>query len=252
MGRTLGSLAPGDEWVDCRMILGIETAVEHVGVALGDHSRIHGSVSVASDRRHAESLTPMIQFLMQQVGIEMVDLSAIAVDVGPGLFTGMRVGIASAHTMAWALDLPVVPVCSLDALAMNADWSDLPVAAALDARRGEIYWALYRMRGPGGEPQRITEPVVSPPEELAIHLADRAEQVQCVGSGFERFRDLFSENPWTQLNDVSHAFPSAEKVVTLASHLLARDETISADNVAAMYLRAPDAEINWNIREASR
>ena len=252
MGHTMGSSASGDESVGCRMILGIETAVEHVGVALGDHSRLHGLVAVASDRRHAESLTPMIQFLMQQVGIEMVDLSAIAVDVGPGLFTGMRVGIATAHTMAWALDLPVVPVCSLDVLAMNADWSDLPVVAALDARRGEIYWALYRMRSTGGEPQRITEPVVSSPEELAIYLADRAEQVQCVGSGFERFHELFSENPWTQLNDASRGFPSAEKVVTLASHFLARDETISAEHVAAMYLRAPDAEINWNIREASR
>jgi tRNA threonylcarbamoyladenosine biosynthesis protein TsaB len=252
MGHTMGSSASGIESVVGVMILGIETAVEHVGVAVGDHSRIHGSVSIASDRRHAESLTPMIQFLMQQVGIEMADLSAIAVDVGPGLFTGMRVGIASAHTMAWALDLPVVPVCSLDALAMNADWSDLPVAAALDARRGEMYWALYRMRGPGAEPQRITEPVVTSPEDLAIHLADRAEHVQCVGSGFERFHELFSENPWAQLNDASRAFPSAEKVVTLASHLLVRDETISAEHVAAMYLRAPDAEINWNIREASR
>jgi tRNA threonylcarbamoyladenosine biosynthesis protein TsaB len=234
------------------MILGIETAVEHVGVALGDHSRIHGSVSVASDRRHAESLTPMIQFLMQQVGIDMADLSAIAVDVGPGLFTGMRVGIASAHTMAWALDLPVVPVCSLDALAMNADWSDVPVAAALDARRGEMYWALYRMRGLGAEPQRVTEPVVTSPDDLAIYLADRAEQVQCVGSGFERFREHFAESPWAIVNDADRAYPSAEKVVTLASHFLARDETISAEHVAAMYLRAPDAEINWNIREAAR
>lgn len=252
MGPTVGSLASGLESVGSCMILGIETAVEHVGVALGDHSRIHGSVAIASDRRHAESLTPMIQFLMQQVGIDMVDLSAIAVDVGPGLFTGMRVGIASAHTMAWALDLPVVPVCSLDALAMNADWADIPVAAALDARRGEIYWALYRMRGPGGEPQRMTEPVVTSPEDLAIYLADRAEQVQCVGSGFERFGELFSESSWALVNDASRAFPSAEKVVTLASHFLARDETISAEHVAAMYLRAPDAEINWNTREAAR
>lgn len=252
MGRTLGPSASGLESVVGVMILGIETAVEHVGVALGDHSRIHGSVSVASDRRHAESLTPMIQFLMQQVGIDMADLSAIAVDVGPGLFTGMRVGIASAHTMAWALDLPVVPVCSLDALAMNADWSDVPVAAALDARRGEMYWALYRMRGLGAEPQRVTEPVVTSPDDLAIYLADRAEQVQCVGSGFDRFREQFAESPWAIVNDADRAYPSAEKVVTLASHFLARDETISAEHVAAMYLRAPDAEINWNIREAAR
>jgi tRNA threonylcarbamoyladenosine biosynthesis protein TsaB len=156
------------------MILGIETAVDHVGVALGDHRGIRAHTMVASDRRHAESLTPMIRFAMQQAGVEMTDLSAIAVDVGPGLFTGMRVGMATAQSMAWALELPIVPVCSLDALAMNADMSEVTVAAALDARRGEVYWALYRMRGVGMEPQRLTEPVVTPPEDLAIHLADRA------------------------------------------------------------------------------
>ena len=92
------------------MILGIETAVEHVGVALGDHRGIRAHTMVASDRRHAESLTPMIRFAMQQAGVEMTDLSAIAVDVGPGLFTGMRVGMATAQSMAWALELPIVPV----------------------------------------------------------------------------------------------------------------------------------------------
>lgn len=234
------------------MILGIETSVEHVAVAIGDHRGIHGAVSVLSDRRHAESLTPMISFVTQHVGIEMSDLSAIAVDVGPGLFTGMRVGITTAQTMAWALDIPVVPACSLDVVAMNADWSDEPVAAALDARRGEIYWALYRMRGIGAEPQRLTEPVVTTPDELAIHLADRAESIQCVGSGFHRFADVFASLPYVSVCDNSLSLPTAEKVVVLASHCVARDETVAPTAVTPMYLRAPDAEINWNIREATR
>ncbi|MFN5601200.1 MAG: tRNA (adenosine(37)-N6)-threonylcarbamoyltransferase complex dimerization subunit type 1 TsaB, partial [Acidimicrobiaceae bacterium] len=129
------------------MILGIETSVEHVGVALGDHRGIRAHALVASDRRHAESLTPMIQFVVRQAEATMSDISAVAVDIGPGLFTGMRVGIATAQSLAWALDIPVVPVCSLDALALNANTEDITVAAALDARRGEVYWALYRMNG---------------------------------------------------------------------------------------------------------
>jgi tRNA threonylcarbamoyladenosine biosynthesis protein TsaB len=87
------------------MILGIETSVEHVGVALGDYRGVRAHSMLASDRRHAESLTPMIQFVMQQAEVEMSDLSAVAVDVGPGLFTGMRVGIAAAQSIAWALEL---------------------------------------------------------------------------------------------------------------------------------------------------
>lgn len=234
------------------MILGIETSVEHVGVALGDHRGIHASTSISSDRRHAESLTPMISFVMDQAGIEVADLATIAVDVGPGLFTGMRVGITTAQTMAWALDLPVVPVCSLDILAMNADWSDVPVAAALDARRGEIYWALYRMRGIGAEPQRLTEPVVTTPDDLAIHLADRAEDIHCVGSGFHRFIDVFSSLTCATVCDNSLSSPTANNVVTLAAHHVAREETTTAALISPMYLRVPDAEINWNIREAAR
>ena len=233
------------------MILGIETAVEHVGVALGDHRGIRAHTMVASDRRHAESLTPMIRFAMQQAGIEMTDLSAIAVDIGPGLFTGMRVGMATAQSMAWALDLPVVPVCSLDALAMNADMSEATVAAALDARRGEVYWSLYRMRGVGMEPQRLTEPVVTPPEDLAIHLADRAEDMVCVGSGFDRHAELFDSSPWAQIVGRDAMFPAATAVVTLGGHRMIADDTVSASELQPMYLRAPDAEINWKTREGN-
>ena len=234
------------------MILGIETAVEHVGVALGDHRGNRAHTMVASDRRHAESLTPMIRFAMQQAGVEMTDLSAIAVDVGPGLFTGMRVGMATAQSMAWALELPVIPICSLDALAMNADLSEVTVAAALDARRGEVYWALYRMRGVGMEPQRLTEPVVTPPEDLAIHLADRAEEMLCVGSGFDRHTELFDSSPWAQLVGPNSMFPSATAVVTLGGHRMLADDTVTAAGLQPMYLRAPDAEINWKTREGNK
>jgi len=233
------------------MILGIETAVEHVGVAIGDHRGIRAETMLASDRRHAESLTPMISFVMKQAEVDMADLSAIAVDVGPGLFTGMRVGMAAAQSIAWTLELPMIPVCSLDAVAMNAAWSDDLVAASLDARRGEVYWAVYRMRGIGQEPQRITEPVVTSPEDLAIHLADRAEAITCVGSGFVRHHEYFENASWV-IDAGQHAqFPTAHNVVALATHRLASDDTVTASTITPMYLRAPDAEINWSTREAT-
>lgn len=235
-----------------RMILGIETAVDHVGVALGDHRGIRAQTSLASDRRHAEALTPMIKFVMQQAGVSMEELSTVAVDVGPGLFTGMRVGIAAAQSMAWALEIPMAAICSLDALAMHSDTADIPVAAALDARRGEVYWAMYRMRGVGAEPQRITEPVVSPPEDLAVYLAERGEEVLCVGSGFDRHQELFEASPWVSPLSTHGCVPTAEAVVTLASHCVAADKTVSATDIQPMYLRAPDAEINWQTREGSK
>lgn len=230
------------------MILGIETAVEHVGVALGDYRGIRAHSMLASDRRHAEALTPMIEFVMKQAEVAMTDVSAVAVDIGPGLFTGMRVGMAAAQSIAWALELPMVPICSLDAVAMNADWSDNVVAAALDARRGDVYWALYRMRGVGAEPQRLTEPVVSTPEDLAVHIADRGEEVVCAGSGFERHKELFDSLTFAQFLGDAGRFPLATQVVALATHRIAADDTVLPGAIEPMYLRAPDAEINWQSR----
>lgn len=231
------------------MILGIETSVENVGVAIGDHSGIRATAAISSDRKHAESLTPMIQFVLQQAECTMSDLSAIAVDIGPGLFTGMRVGIATAESLAWALDVPVIPVCSLDALAITAKWSDMPIVASLDARRGEVYWALYRLRGT--EMQRVIEPQVASPDDVAIHIADRAEEVVCIGTGFKRYADTFESNPWVRILGGDTVFPTASAVVSLGATALLNGDGVAPDKVEPMYLRAPDAEINWKTREAS-
>lgn len=231
------------------MILGIETAVERVSVALGDGSGIAASAQLTSDRRHAESLTPMVSFVLDQVGISVADLSAIAVDVGPGLFTGMRVGMAAAEAMAWALEIPLVGVCSLDALALESQRGDDTVAVALDARRGEVYWALYRPGPNGGEPVRITEPRVSSPDDLAVHLADRAEDVTCSGSGFVVHGETF---PFEWMHATGLVAPSAEAVVRIGAHRVAIDATVPAGGLEPIYLRAPDAEINWRTRRESR
>lgn len=233
------------------MILGIETAVERVGVAVGDGRGVLASAELSSDRRHAESLAPMISFVLTQAGLAPSDLSAVAVDVGPGLFTGMRVGIATADAMAWALEIPVVGVCSLDALALDAGSGDKTVAVALDARRGEVYWALHRPSVAGGEPVRIVEPRVSSPEDLAVHLADRAEDVTCAGTGFLRHAEVFSA-PWMDVLGASCSAPSAGAVVRIAAHRVAVDATVPAGGVEPVYLRAPDAEINWRTRRESR
>ena len=238
------------------MILGIETAVERVGVAVGDGRGVVASAELSSDRRHAESLTPMIDFVLAQAQVTPGDLDAIAVDIGPGLFTGMRVGIAAAQSMAWALDLPVVPLCGLDVIASMASpmvsESEQPIAVSLDARRGEVYWALYRTERRGGEPVRVFEPAVASPDDMAIHLADRAENITCVGSGFARYAEMFEAAPWAHLVSGQYLAPSATELVSIAVHKVARDEVVASDAVEPMYLRMPDAEIHWITRESAR
>lgn len=192
----------------------------------------------------------MISFVLDQAGLSMGDLSAVAVDAGPGLFTGMRVGIAAAEALAWALEIPVVGVCSLDVVAMNASMSHDTVAVALDARRGEVYWALYRTAD-SVFPVRVSDPTVGTPDDLAVHLADRAEDVVCVGSGFHRYAEVF-DAPWMQVLGAEHALPSADNVVRLGVARAGHDDEPSGRTVEPIYLRAPDAEINWQTREVAR
>ncbi|MEY3700298.1 MAG: hypothetical protein RIT16_658, partial [Actinomycetota bacterium] len=118
MGNAVGQIAFSIVSVVCVIILGIDTATDAVSVALHDGESVLASSEIRSDRQHAEALTPMIDFVCKQAAIELWDVGGIAVDIGPGLFTGMRVGIASAQAIAQVIDVPIIPVTSLDILSV--------------------------------------------------------------------------------------------------------------------------------------
>ena len=113
----------------------------------------------------------------------------MAVDVGPGLYTGLRVGISSATTIAHALGIPMIGIPSLDLLAFPARWTSRLIVAALDARRGELFTALFR-KVPGGI-QRIRDPQVNTPQELSAELMMLEEPALLVGDGALRYQDVF-------------------------------------------------------------
>ena len=115
------------------LILGITTSTQQVGCAIGGHEGVLAEVHSSRGRRHAESLTPAIDFLRQQARVELDEIGCVAIDVGPGLFTGLRVGIAAAKAMAHALRVPMIGVASLDLIAFPVRWSPRLVVAALDA-----------------------------------------------------------------------------------------------------------------------
>src|SRR5438876_11965476 len=137
------------------LILGIETATDQVGCAIGGHEGVLASFHAARGRRHAEILTPAIEFTCRQARVDLHEVGVIAVDVGPGLFTGLRVGVATAKAMAQALRLPMIGVPSLDLLAFRVRYSRRLIVAALDARREELFYAFYR-QVPGGV-QRVSD-----------------------------------------------------------------------------------------------
>src|SRR5262245_65970920 len=126
------------------LTLGIEMATEQVSVALGGHEGVISLFEVARGRRHAEILTPAIDFVCAQADIGLDERGLVAVDVGPGLFTGMRVGLATAKALALALRLPMIGISSLDLLAFPHRRSDRVVVPVVDARKGEVFYEIGR------------------------------------------------------------------------------------------------------------
>jgi tRNA threonylcarbamoyladenosine biosynthesis protein TsaB len=230
------------------LILGIESSTVQIGCAIGGHEGVLASTHSAKGKRHAENLTPAIDFICSQAQIELSEIGLVAVDVGPGLFTGLRVGIASAKAIAFALRVPMIGVSSLDLLAFPVRFSPRLIVAAIDARRGELFYAFYR-QVPGGV-QRISEHTVGSPDDLASELLATGEEALLVGDGAHRYREDFDGLARVEIVDAGNSHPSAASLVQLAHAQALREDYRQIDEIAPVYLRRPDAEINWSTRDS--
>lgn len=236
------------------IILAIDTATDSVSVAIGNGKRVLAHSEVISDRNHAEALTPMIEFVRQQAGISFREIGVLAVDVGPGLFTGMRVGIASAKAVAQTLDVPVIGITSLDILAQSVGPVEDVVVSIIDARRGEMYWSMHRHQQ--GSTTRVHSPRVGPLTDLVVDVVDRGQKSIFVGDGAVRYRaeieESFASTPLgISFADDRLARPTAAAMMVIAHQHAMNEEWQTAHETVPTYLRQPDAEINWQTRSAS-
>ncbi len=227
------------------LILGIETATPQVGVAVGGHEGVLASFHAARDRRHAETLVPAISFVCEHARIELQEISCIAVDVGPGLFTGLRVGLASAKAMALALKVPMIGVSSLDLVAFPARFSNRRIVAAIDARRGEVFQASYR-QVPGGI-QRLTAPAVCSPADLASEMLASGDDCLVVGDGGIQYCEELTEVQGVEIAEKALQYPSAQSLVALGHARALREDFVAPREINPTYLREPDAVPNWSV-----
>ena len=228
------------------LILGIETATEQVSVAIGGHEGVLGLVEVCRGRRHAETLAPAIEFVCTQADVRLDEISVVAVDVGPGLFTGMRVGLASAKALAQALRVPMIGMSSLDLLAYPLRHTGRTVVAVIDARKSELFYAFYRPV-PGGV-QRVLEPRCGTIDDLIAEVMARSDDVICVGDGALRHRDEIVAELRCEMAEQFLSRPSAAPLVQLAHARALREEWVNPWEIQPLYMRLPDAQINWSVR----
>lgn len=229
------------------IILGIETATAQVGCALGGVEGVFASFHAARGRRHAETLVPAIQFVCDTAQVDLDEIGVVAVDIGPGLFTGLRVGIATAKAMASALRVPVIGLSSLDLLAHQVRHSPRLIVPVIDGKRGEVFSATYR-HVQGGI-QRLSEPRVGTAADLANELRAHREEALLVGDGALRYADVLAEDSGQiELGQLGTQWPSAADLVELAQPRALREEFVQPWELDPLYLRKSDAEINWEKR----
>jgi tRNA threonylcarbamoyladenosine biosynthesis protein TsaB len=202
------------------LVLAFDTATPAVTVALVDHERVLAEWSTVDPRRHGELLAPGIERVLEQAGARPSDLTSIAVGVGPGPFTSLRVGVVTARTLGAVLGIPVAGVCTLDAIALDAiqldpNLREAPFLVATDARRREVYWARYD----AGE--RVDGPSVTKPAELGW-------TGPVIGYGATIYPDHFPDARAPQ-----HAAAAA-----VAAYAVSGRQTLEP---IPLYLRRPDA-----------
>ena len=203
------------------MLLALDTATPFVTVALHDGEDVVVDLTAERALKHAEQLAPLIERALAQAAIVRQDLTAIAVGVGPGPFTGLRVGLVTARTLGFALEIPVYGVCSLDVLAVEAVGTgavDRDFVVATDARRKEVYLASYDERG-----ARLDGPVVGRP-------ADLATDIPAVGPGAALYVEAFPV-------PVGPTAPSAGWLARTVA-----EELAELRDPEPLYLRRPDAD----------
>jgi tRNA threonylcarbamoyladenosine biosynthesis protein TsaB len=233
------------------LVLGIETSTPQASIAIGSEQGAIAGAMVARGANYNEFLLPSIHFCLDEAGLGYSNLGGIAVSLGPGLFTGMRVGVATAKALAQALSVPIVGMASLDLVAYEVRYTSKVICAVLDARRSEVFHAFYRA-SPGGI-QRMTEYMVESPERLAARIGSRPRDLLLVGNGALLYRETFaSSGSGVEIASMGQAFPDARSLVELSIPRMFREDFDSLYAMTPLYLRKSAKRIQWERIRGSR
>jgi tRNA threonylcarbamoyladenosine biosynthesis protein TsaB len=227
-------------------MLAFDTSAGVTAVAVLEADRVVIEDSTPSEERHAETLLPRIEQCLERAGMGLSDLDSIAVGIGPGSFTGVRVGVATAKGLALATGKPLRGVVSLAALAVSVLECDsapeLLVAPILDAYKGEVFAALYRVSD--AQTTLLLPPFHALPELAAERIAsvagDRAARV--LGSGYRRYTDRI-QLPAAIVLDAAWDSPHARHIAREARRLFAEEGPSDVAKLAPLYVRDSDAQL---------
>lgn len=216
-------------------ILAIDTSALTASAAVLSGDKLAGEISTTTALTHSQTIMPMIDELLKKINMDITDIDLFACSEGPGSFTGLRIGIGTIKGLAYGLEKKVVGVSTLEALAHNIAFTDYVISPVMDARRGQVYNALYKWKN--GKLECVCAPRALSVEELCSELT---ENTVFVGDGVRVYCDKILQ----LLGEKAHFAPPQHALQRAASVAYAalNKKAIDAASLTAVYLRKPQAE----------
>ena len=242
------------------LILAIETSTLPGSVALveapvsqegsGGEEKILGEITLTTPETHSARLMPAIDRLLGEASRTIHQVQGIALGLGPGSFTGLRIAVSTVKGLAFALEVPVVGVPTLDALAQNLCYAARVVCPVLDARKNEVYAALFRGDGEG-HLEKMSEDWVLSPEDLCSRIS---EKTIFLGNGGEIYREVFKERLGSRalLAPPEFSLPRAVNVARLSLLGFQKGLTLDLFSFTPIYLRRSEAEVHYERKDKER
>lgn len=230
-------------------ILAIDTATLVSSVALAGSGRLLAELTLQLKKTHSERLMPHIEKFLALADTDKAALTAVAVSIGPGSFTGLRIGLATAKALAYGLGIPLVGVSSLAALAYGCPAPGVLLAPTMDAQKGNIYIACYRWRD--GRLDEAVPPRVTDHAAAAADLAAMPGPALILGEAVDLYPDAFRQ-AGLALAEPHIAMPRAAGVAILGERLLASGVSHDVMTLEPLYIRRSEAEELWEKRMSCR
>jgi tRNA threonylcarbamoyl adenosine modification protein YeaZ len=239
------------------LILSLETATLTGSVALVDaflpeddsspKAQIIAEFLLNIQSTHSERLMPAIHNLLEETSLKIHDIQGIALGLGPGSFTGLRIGVSTVKGLAYALKIPVVGVSTLEALAANVPYRSSIICPVVDARKKEVYAALFLGDGSGRITRKSDDWVLSP-EELCQRIT---EKTLFLGNGIEVYGDILQKNLGSRASFAPPelSLPRALNVAKLSLPNFQRGQTLDLFSFTPIYIRRAEAEIHYEAEE---
>lgn len=231
------------------LMLAIDTATLVSTVALATEDRLIAEFTLQTTKTHSEKLLPAIDMVCRFAGVSAADLKAIAVSCGPGSFTGLRIGLATAKALSYANSLPLIGVPTLLGLAYNFAGSDQLIAPVLDAQKGNVYAAFYRFYE--GQAKEIASVSVMSAMELRSKLAASSQAAILLGEATGLVVAEAENLEQVAVADNHLLMPRAASVARAAFQMYSKGLTSDVKTLVPIYVRRSEAEVLWEQRQSS-